>query len=242
MSAACDDVISTCVRAKHLHQREACLDTLSGTCARTSKGRSQRGSPESAKTDCSFEMICTAISSCRQSSPLLTITGRSAQRGDRPCGESCRRRATFAAHFSPGGPAQHCISTSAHAKACAPHAQRACGLHRTAQRRGAGRWPAAGCGRGLRAGQRRSHVLQPNVCTRADRALALMRVAAHAELGAPEGMRWCAWRGGARGNSATSEGKSCARTNASPSAGWMTVKYSRTYSASHAICVRAEAQ
>ena len=69
-----------------------------------------------------------------------------------------------------------------------------------------------------------------------------MHVAAHAELGAPEGMRWCAWRGGARGSSATSEGMSCTRTNSSPSAGWSTVKYSRTYSASHAICVRRRSE
>jgi hypothetical protein len=48
---------------------------------RTSKGRSHSGRPDSTKIACNFDTICTAMSSCRQSSPLLTITGCSAHLG-----------------------------------------------------------------------------------------------------------------------------------------------------------------
>ena len=72
--------------------------------ARTSNGRSQSGRPASKNTACSFDTICTAMSSCLQSSPLLTITGRSLQHGKCPYGDARRRRATLGAHFSAARP------------------------------------------------------------------------------------------------------------------------------------------
>mmetsp|Transcript_15619 Transcript_15619/g.44514 ORF Transcript_15619/g.44514 Transcript_15619/m.44514 type:complete len:230 (-) Transcript_15619:70-759(-) len=68
---------------------------------RMSYGRSHRGSPASWKIDWNVRMSCIESSSCRQSSPSLTMTAAKSHPGLVPCGDRLRMRSFLSAHFSP---------------------------------------------------------------------------------------------------------------------------------------------